>query len=69
MKTLAIDDEDYQKARKLLEENGISVNAPSPVIRAGRLNAGDTPADFGEIWANDERTLSSIREKAWPKRS
>jgi hypothetical protein len=73
MQTLLINDEDYQKARKLLEENGIGIAnqsaMPLPVIRPSQLNPGDRPANFGGIWANDERTLASIRKKAWPKRS
>lgn len=73
MKTLLINDEDYQKAKQLLEDNGIGMipdeAAPLPGIRPAKLNPGDKPANFGGIWANDERTLSSIREKAWPKRS
>jgi hypothetical protein len=73
MKTLLISDEDYQKVRKLLEENGIGLvpdeTTASPFIRPAKLNPGDRPANFGGIWANDERTLASIRKKAWPKRS
>ena len=73
MKTLTISEKDYEKAKKLLLENGISTEpeseTPVPFLRRGNARPGETPAAFGGIWANDERTMESIRAKAWPKRS
>lgn len=72
MKTLTINDKDYAKARKLLIENGIQPEPEAeikiPLLRRSNAKPGETPAAFGGIWANDERTMASIRAKAWPKR-
>ena len=72
MKTLTVNDRDYLKAKKLLAENGITIEpeteAPIPLLRKSNAKPGETPAAFGGIWANDERTMESIRAKAWPKR-
>lgn len=72
MKTLTIDDKDYAKAEKLLRENGIltapAPETPIPLVHKSDAKPGETPAAFGGIWATDERTLKSIRAKAWPKR-
>ncbi len=72
MKTLTVNDKDYAKAKKLLVENGIETELePSnaiPLLHKSNAKPGETPAAFGGIWANDERTMESIRAKAWPKR-
>ncbi|MBD2704716.1 hypothetical protein IC229_29040 [Spirosoma sp. BT702] len=72
MKTLTVNDKDYAKAIKLLIENGIQPEpepeANIPLLRKSNAKFGETPASFGGIWANDERTMASIRAKAWPKR-
>jgi hypothetical protein len=72
MKTLTVNDTDYSKAIQLLTEHGISITAESeveiPLLRKSNAKPGQTPASFGGIWASDERTLQSIRAKAWPKR-
>ncbi|GAA4418313.1 hypothetical protein GCM10023187_51630 [Nibrella viscosa] len=72
MKTLTVNDNDYEKAKALLLENGIPIESeadrPIPLLRKSSAKAGETPAAFGGIWANDERTMASIRAKAWPKR-
>ena len=70
MKTLTVNDEDYAKAIKLLIEHGIQAEpeVDMPLLRKSNAKSGETPADFGGIWANDERTLALIRAKAWPKR-
>jgi len=72
MKTLTVNDKDYAKAIKLLMENGIQTELESeiniPLLRKSNAKLGETPAAFGGIWANDERTMASIRAKAWPKR-
>ena len=72
MKTLTVKDSDYLKAKKLLAENGIATDPESeiaiPLLRKSNAKPGETPGDFGGIWANDERTMESIRAKAWPKR-
>ena len=34
----------------------------------GAYKEGDDPAKFGGAWADDGRTLHSVRERAWPKR-
>lgn len=73
MKTLTVNDKDYAKAIKLLSDNGISTQPETevniPLLRKSNAKAGQTPAAFSGIWANDERTLASIRAKAWPKRN
>lgn len=72
MKTLTVNDKDYPKAKKLLTDNGITIETepetPIPLLRQSNAKPGETPAAFGGIWANDERTMASIRAKAWPKR-
>ena len=72
MKTLTVKDKDYAKAKKLLVEHGIQtepeVDNTIPLLRKSNAKPGETPAAFGGIWANDERTMESIRAKAWPKR-
>ncbi len=72
MKTLTVNDKDYEKAEKLLSENGILAapvsEIPIPLVHKSNAKPGETPAAFGGIWAKDERTLKSIRAKAWPKR-
>lgn len=72
MKTLVINDKDYDKAVKLLIENGIQTELETdvriPLLHKSGAKMGETPAAFGGIWDNDERTLASIRAKAWPKR-
>jgi|GEM_PF-3285058 len=71
MKTLTIDDKDYARAVKLLLENGINaeIGADIPLLHKSDAQPGETPATFSGIWANDERTMASIRAKAWPKRN
>jgi hypothetical protein len=71
MKTLTINDEDYNKAVQILAENGIqiTVSLKLTALRKGQRQPDESPADFGGIWETDERTLASIREKAWPRRS
>ena len=73
MKTLTVNDKDYDKAIKLLMENGIQTEPEPevniPLLRRSDAKSGQTPAAFSGIWANDERTLASIRAKAWPKRN
>ncbi len=72
MKTLTVNDKDYAKAMKLLIENGIQTESEPevniPLLRKSNAKSGETPAAFGGIWTNDERTMASIRAKAWPKR-
>lgn len=72
MKTLTVNDKDYAKAMKLLIENGIQTEPESevtiPLLRKSNAKPGESPAAFGGIWANDERTMAAIRAKAWPKR-
>ena len=72
MKTLTVNDKDYAKALKLLIENGIQTEPEPevmiPLLRKSNAKSGETPAAFGGIWTNDERTMASIRAKAWPKR-
>lgn len=72
MKTLTVNDKDYAKAIKLLLENGIQAELEPeiniPLLRKSNAKSGETPADFGGFWANDERTMALIRTKAWPKR-
>lgn len=72
MKTLTVNDKDYAKVMKLLIENGIQTEPESevtiPLLRGSNAKSGETPAAFGGIWATDERTMTSIRAKAWPKR-
>jgi len=72
MKTLTVNDKDYTKAIKLLIENGIQTESEPeinvPFLRKSDAKAGETPAAFGNIWTTDERTMASIRAKAWPKR-
>jgi hypothetical protein len=74
MKTLTVNDKDYAKAIKLLMENGIGIQTEPepeiniPLLRKSNAKSGETPAAFGGIWANGERTMASIRAKAWPKR-
>lgn len=72
MKTLTVKDRYYLKAKKLLAENGITVESetetPIPLLRKSNAKPGETLAAFGGIWANDKRTMESIRAKAWPKR-
>lgn len=72
MKTLTVNDKDYAKAIKLLIENGIQAEPEPevtiPLLRKSNAKADETPASFGSIWTNDERTMASIRAKAWPKR-
>lgn len=70
MKTLLISDQDYDKALQLLAANGIQAEAETaiPFLRRSDATAQDNPASFGGIWANDERTLDSIRRRAWPSR-
>lgn len=72
MKTLTVNDRDYLKAKKLLAENGIAIEpeteTPIPLLRKSNAKLSETPAAFGGIWTNDERTMGSIRAKAWPKR-
>jgi hypothetical protein len=38
-------------------------------IKKGQFKAGEKPSDFGSVWENDERTIETIRAKAWPKRN
>lgn len=70
MKVLFVNDKDYAKAKKLLMDHGIQVEPEReiPLLRRSNAKPGETPTAFGGIWANDERTLESIRAKAWPKR-
>lgn len=72
MKTLTVNDKDYAKAIKLLIENGIQTEPESevtiPLLRESNAKSGETTAAFGGIWVNDERTMASIRAKAWSKR-
>lgn len=72
MKTLTVNDKDYAKAIKLLIENGIQTESETevniPLLRKSDAKSGETPAAFGGIWTADERTMASIRAKAWPKR-
>ncbi len=70
MKTLTVNDKDYAKALKLLMENGIQTEPEAiiPILRKSNAKSGETPAAFGGIWGSDERTMASIRAKAWPKR-
>lgn len=72
MKTLIVNDKDYLKAKRLLTENGIATDPESeiaiPLLRKSNAKPGETPAAFGGIWTDDERTMESIRAKAWPKR-
>jgi hypothetical protein len=70
MKTLTVNDKDYDKAMKLLMENGIQTEPELtiPLLRRSNAKPGETPAAFSGIWTNDERTMASIRAKAWPKR-
>lgn len=72
MKVLTVKDEDYPKAVRLLLENGIQTKPEPevviPLLRKSNAKTGETPAAFGGIWADDERTMASIRAKAWPKR-
>jgi hypothetical protein len=60
----------------LLEQ--ISKNMPNPQSEEinvqdkpnfvpGIFKEGEKPSDFAGIWANDNRTLQSIREKAWKR--
>lgn len=73
MKTLTVNDHDYAKALQLLLDNGIQPQPEEevaiPLLRRSNAKPGDKPSAFGGIWANDERTVASIRAKAWPKRS
>lgn len=73
MKTLTVNDDDYARAVKLLLENGIKTEPEAdvtvPLLRMSDAKSGETPAAFGGIWDNNERTMASIRAKAWPKRS
>ncbi len=72
MKTLTVNDKDYAKAIKLLVENGIQTEPKPettiPLLRKSNAKPGETPAAFSNIWTNDERTMASIRAKAWQKR-
>lgn len=72
MKTLTVNDKDYLKAKKLLADNGVPTEPEAelsiPLLRKSNAKPGETPASFGGIWTNDERTIASIRAKAWPKR-
>lgn len=80
MKALQIREEDIEKAEKVLKKNGIQVHvkeddsqkdtsAKQPSVRRGKRKMGDLPSSFGGVWAKDERTLETIRQKAWPKRT
>jgi hypothetical protein len=64
MKTLTVNDEDYLKARKLLVDNGIETESTSepiiPLLRKSDAKPGETPAMFGGIWADDERTMRRV---------
>ena len=72
MKTLTIQDNDYDKAIKLLSENGIDAGQEEesaiPFLRTSTAKPDEKPASYGGIWAKDERTMDSIRKAAWPKR-
>ena len=73
MKTPLVNDDDLVKALQLLEENGIQAKPEAdevaiPVLRKSNAKPGETLTSFAGIWANDERTMASIRAKAWPKR-
>lgn len=72
MKTLIVNDKDYAKAIKVLIENGIQTEPESevniPLLRKSNAKSSETPAAFGDIWTDDERTMTSIRATAWPKR-
>jgi hypothetical protein len=70
MKTLLIPDHEYDKALELLVANGIQAEAdtPIPFLRRSDATASDNPSRFGGIWSKDERTLESIRRRAWPSR-
>ncbi|GAA4453852.1 hypothetical protein GCM10023189_19510 [Nibrella saemangeumensis] len=72
MITLTVKDNDYEKVKALLLENGITIepeaDSPIPLLHKSNAKAGETPAAFSGIWATDERTMASIRAKAWPKR-
>lgn len=72
MKTLIVNDKDYAKAMKLLIENCIQTEPEPeviiPILRKSDAKPDETPAAFGGIWTNDDRTIASIRAKAWPKR-
>ncbi|OIN59381.1 hypothetical protein BLX24_10415 [Arsenicibacter rosenii] len=72
MRMLIVNDQDFEKAIKVLADNGIdteAINEPSiPLIRKSNATPDDSPASFGGIWENDDRTFQSIRVKAWPGR-
>ena len=72
MKTLTVNDKDYVKVIKLLTENGIQTEPESevtiPLLRKSNAKSSETPTAFGGIWTTGERTMTSIRAKAWPKR-
>jgi hypothetical protein len=38
-------------------------------VKKGQFKEGEKPSDFGSVWEKDERTIETIRAKAWPKRS
>jgi hypothetical protein len=73
MKTLTVSDKDFIRTKKLLAQNGIPTepeeDKPIPFLRKSKAEPDESPAAFGGIWASDERTLATIRAKAWPKRS
>jgi hypothetical protein len=64
VKTLTVNDENYLKARKLLADNGITTESESepmiPLLRKSDARPGETPAMFGGIWADDERTMMRV---------
>ena len=69
MKTLTVQDNDYDKAIKLLSGNGIDAELEEesaiPFLRTSAAKPNETLASYGGIWANDERTTDSIRKAAW----
>ena len=80
MKALQVREDDIEKAEKVLKQNGIQVtiteeddslkdaSGKQPSVHGGKRKMGDLPSSFGGVWSKDERTLETIRQKAWPKR-
>ena len=60
IKTLTVHDNDYDRAIKLLSENGIDAEPEEgssiPFLRTSTAKPNEKPASYGGIWANDERT-------------
>jgi hypothetical protein len=57
-----------EELKTMLASLGLSLENETTTWVQGNYLPTEKPSDFVPIWANDERTLEQIREKAWKRK-